>query len=82
MVCLLARRPHHHHRSPSPLRRAESKTLSLVVSGEKGKANLARILADKITRTVADTQKVAVTFPLASAVAEDILRTNYDSCKV
>merc|ERR1719389_559344 len=48
-------------------------TDTLAIVGEKGKAQLVRTHADELKLVVGDTQKVAITFPLASMVAEKIL---------
>ena len=51
---------------------------TLVVVGEKGRAQLVRTLPDAIVGTVADTNKVKITFPQACAIAEEVLKTEYD----
>ena len=55
---------------------------SLVILGEKGKAQLQRDNADKIAATIADTQKVRLTFPLTCSIAEEILKTEYDVARI
>jgi F-type H+-transporting ATPase subunit gamma len=50
----------------------------LVVVGEKGRAQLVRTLPNAIVGTVADTNKVKITFPQACAIAEEVLKTEYD----
>lgn len=54
----------------------------LVVVGEKGRALLQRDLKDSIYATIADTNKVKITFPEACSVAEDILKTEYDVSRI
>ncbi|PSC70627.1 ATP synthase subunit mitochondrial [Micractinium conductrix] len=58
-----------------------SQTL-LVVMGEKGRSQLQRDMRDSIYATVADTNKVRVTFPEASAIAEELLKTEFDSARI
>ena len=60
----------------------EGKDNQLVVVGEKGRALLVRDLKDRIYATVADTNKVKITFPEACAIAEEILKTEYDVSRV
>ena len=54
----------------------------LVIIGEKGRATMQRDMRDKIYATIADTGKVNHTFPMACAVAEDILKTEYDVTRI
>jgi F-type H+-transporting ATPase subunit gamma len=54
----------------------------LVIVGEKGRALLQRDMREKIFATIADTGKIKHTFPIACAVAEDILKTEYDVTRV
>lgn len=53
--------------APAPLRAgrlaAEGKENQLVVIGEKGRSQLQRDMRDSIAATVADTNKVRITFP-------------------
>ena len=55
---------------------------SLMILGEKGKAQLQRDQADKIVATIADTQKVRLTFPQACSIAEEVLKTEYDVARI
>jgi F-type H+-transporting ATPase subunit gamma len=55
---------------------------SLVILGEKGKAQLQRDQADKIVATIADTQKVRLTFPQTCSIAEEVLKTEYDVARI
>ena len=50
--------------------------------GRKGRALLQRDQRDKIYATVADTNKVRITFPMASAVAEEVLKSEYDVVRI
>jgi F-type H+-transporting ATPase subunit gamma len=54
----------------------------LVIIGEKGRAVMQRDMREKIFATIADTGKVRHTFPMACAVAEDILKTEYDVTRI
>ncbi|KAI3424192.1 hypothetical protein D9Q98_009548 [Chlorella vulgaris] len=56
--------------------------MMLVVMGEKGRAQLQRDMRDNIYGTVADTNKVKITFPEASAIAEELLKTEYDTARI
>lgn len=60
---------------------APSETL-LVVMGEKGRSQLQRDMRNSIYASVADTNKVRVTFPEASAIAEELLKTEFDSARI
>lgn len=51
----------------------------LVIVGEKGKAQLSRDQADKITMTVADVAKARITFAGASMIAEELLKQDFDA---
>ena len=54
----------------------------LVIVGEKGRAQLQRDMRENIYATIADTGKVRHTFPMACAVAEDILKSEYDVTRI
>lgn len=54
----------------------------LVIIGEKGRSQLQRDQKKKIYATVADTQKVKLTFPLACSISEEILKTEYDVTRI
>jgi len=54
----------------------------LIILGEKGRAQLQRDMRDNIFATVADTGKVRITFPMACAVAEEVLKTEYDVVRI
>lgn len=60
----------------------EGKENSIFVVGEKGRGQLQRDQADKIAATVADTAKGRITFALASSIAEEILKTEFDAARV
>lgn len=61
----------------------EGKKSTMVVIGEKGKAQLARgASAANIVATVADYGKVRVTFSQVSAIAGLILAKEYDVCRL
>lgn len=60
----------------------EGKENNILVVGEKGRSVLQRDLAEKIVATVADTAKGRVTYSLASAIAEEILKTEYDAVRL
>mmetsp|Transcript_3006 Transcript_3006/g.10849 ORF Transcript_3006/g.10849 Transcript_3006/m.10849 type:complete len:334 (+) Transcript_3006:71-1072(+) len=51
------------------------RTELLAINGEKGRSVLQRDLSEKIVLSVADTQKVALNFSVASLVAEKILES-------
>ena len=55
---------------------------SLVVIGEKGRALLQRDMRHNIYATIADTGKIKHTFAMACAVAEDVLKTEYDVTRI
>jgi F-type H+-transporting ATPase subunit gamma len=61
---------------------AEGKVMEYVVVGEKGKSQLQRTDAASIAATVADVAKVRTTFGVASAVAEILLKTEYDAARI
>jgi F-type H+-transporting ATPase subunit gamma len=54
----------------------------LVTIGDKGRAQLQRIAAEKIKLSVAETYKDRVTFSQASLIAEEVLRENADAVRV
>lgn len=54
----------------------------LVILGEKGRSQLQRDMRKNIYATVADTGKVRITFPMACAVAEEVLKTEYDVARI
>eukprot|EP00882_Tetradesmus_deserticola_P001339 GHRQ01001449.1.p1 GENE.GHRQ01001449.1~~GHRQ01001449.1.p1 ORF type:complete len:328 (+),score=182.51 GHRQ01001449.1:111-1094(+) len=60
----------------------EADKLSLVTIGDKGRAQLQRVAADKIKLSVQDTYKDKVTFSQASLVAEEVLREGGDAVRV
>lgn len=60
----------------------EGKVAEYVVVGEKGRSQLVRDARDSIVATVADVGKVRVTFPQAAAVADILLRTEFDAARL
>lgn len=54
----------------------------IVTIGDKGRAQLSRIEADKFTLSVAEAYKLRVTFPQASLIAEQILATNPNAIRI
>ncbi|KAK9868617.1 hypothetical protein WJX84_007088 [Apatococcus fuscideae] len=60
----------------------EDKQNSIVVIGEKGKAQLQRTNRSEIHSTMGDMAKIRITFPLASAVSEELLKTEYDAARI
>eukprot|EP00898_Chlorokybus_atmophyticus_P001160 jgi/Chlat1/2044/Chrsp17S02522 len=55
----------------------------IVVIGEKGKVQLQRVLAPALAMSAGDVQKVAITFSLASEIADEILKTTpYDAARI
>jgi F-type H+-transporting ATPase subunit gamma len=60
----------------------EGKDNHLVIVGEKGRAQLQRDMRKNIYATVADTGKVKITFPVACAVAEEVLKTEFDVTRI
>ncbi|KDD73453.1 ATP synthase [Helicosporidium sp. ATCC 50920] len=54
----------------------------LFVLGEKGRSQLQRDMRRSIAGTAADTGKVRITFSLASALADEIVGTEYDVARV
>lgn len=54
----------------------------LVVMGEKGRSQLQRDMRESIYATIADTNKVRVTFPEASQIAEELLKTEFDTARI
>jgi F-type H+-transporting ATPase subunit gamma len=61
----------------------EGKKASFIVIGEKGRAQLGRgESAASIAATVADVQKVRLTFSQASAIAGLLLKTEYDAARL
>lgn len=60
----------------------EGKIAEYVVVGEKGRSQLVRDARDSIVATVADVGKVRVTFPLAAAVADILLKTEFDAARL
>lgn len=60
----------------------DGKVAEYVVIGEKGKSQLGRTDANAIAATVADVGKVKTTFGVAAAVADILLRTEYDAARI
>lgn len=60
----------------------EGKESSLIVLGEKGRSQLQRDMRKKIVATFADTGKAKMTFSQVSAIAEEILKTEYDVVRI
>ena len=60
----------------------EGKVAEYVVVGEKGRSQLVRDSRDSIVATVADVGKVRVTFPQAAAVADILLKTEFDAARL
>lgn len=54
----------------------------LVIIGEKGRSQLQRDMRKNIFATIADTGKVRITYGVACAVAEEILKTEYDVSRI
>jgi F0F1-type ATP synthase gamma subunit len=61
---------------------AEGVQNEIIIVGEKGRSQLVRDQKDKIVGTVADTAKVRITFPQACAIADDVLKTEYDTVRI
>lgn len=61
---------------------AEGKTNEIIIVGEKGRSQLQRDMRESIVGTIADTQKVRITYALASSIAEDVLKTEYDVTRI
>lgn len=69
--------------------RATTKTLAggekenqLIVVGEKGRSQLQRDMRNSIIATIADTNKLRITFPQVSAIAEELLKTEFDAARL
>lgn len=60
----------------------EDRTTEILVLGEKGKSQLQRDMRSFFVGTVNDTGKARITFAMASAVAEEILKTEYDAARI
>jgi len=60
----------------------EEKKLMVAIIGDKGKAQLQRDQGDYIVYTAADTAKVNLNFSVASYVAEEVLKTQYDAVRI
>jgi F-type H+-transporting ATPase subunit gamma len=60
----------------------DGKIAEYVVIGEKGRAQLVRTEAASIAATVADVAKVRTTFGVAAAVADILLKTEYDAARI
>eukprot|EP00887_Chlorella_sp_A99_P002529 scaffold6.g2529.t1 len=60
----------------------EGKTSEIIIMGEKGRSQLQRDQRGHIVATVADTQKARLTYAQACAIAEEVLRTEYDVTRV
>lgn len=54
----------------------------LVILGEKGRSQLQRDMRNSIYATIADTGKVKITYPMACAVAEEVLKTEFDVVRI
>ncbi|GAB4815770.1 hypothetical protein N2152v2_002816 [Parachlorella kessleri] len=54
----------------------------LIVVGEKGRSQLQRDMRNSIIATIADTNKVRITFPQVSAIAEELLKTEFDAARL
>lgn len=61
---------------------AEKEGNHLIILGEKGRSQLQRDMKDKIVATFADTGKAKMTFAQASAISEEILKTEYDVVRI
>jgi len=57
-------------------------TQSIVVVGEKGKAQLQRDQSEKIILTVGDVAKARITFQAASMIAEEVLKSDFDAVRL
>lgn len=60
----------------------DGKNASIFVLGDKGRAQLSRFERPSIYATVLDTTKVRLTFALACALGEDVLKTEYDAARI
>lgn len=69
-------------RAVDQLNQSEGKDSSVVIVGEKARTQLQRDMKDKIKMTIADVGKVKVTFSQVSQIAEDILKTDFDSARI
>eukprot|EP00963_Diacronema_lutheri_P014019 scaffold2857_cov344-Pavlova_lutheri.AAC.27 len=63
-------------------RDGEEKKLMIAIIGDKGKAQLQRDQGDHIVYTAADMAKVNLNFSVASYVAEEVLKTEYDAVRI
>ena len=60
----------------------EEKKLMVAIIGDKGRAQLQRDQGDQIVYTAADMAKVNLNFSVASYVAEEVLKTQYDAVRI
>lgn len=60
----------------------EEKKLMVAIIGDKGRAQLQRDQGDAIVYTAADMAKVNLNFSVASYVAEEVLKTQYDAVRI
>lgn len=60
----------------------EDRTNEIVVVGEKGKSQLQRDQRKKFVASITDTQKARITFALASTIADELLKTEYDAARI
>jgi F-type H+-transporting ATPase subunit gamma len=60
----------------------EASEKSIVIFGEKGRTQLQRDQREHIKALIADTGKVRMTFPQVCAIAEEVLKTEYDVTRV
>lgn len=60
----------------------EDRLSELLVLGEKGRSQLQRDSRDAFTSTIQDTTKAKITFAMASSVADEILKTEYDAARI
>lgn len=60
----------------------ENTEKGIVIMGEKGRSQLQRDQRRSIKGTIADTNKVRITYAQASTIAEEILKTEYDVARL
>jgi F-type H+-transporting ATPase subunit gamma len=60
----------------------EGRKQEVVILGEKGRAQMQRTNRSQIMATIADVGKLRITFSQSSAIAEELLKTEYDAVRL
>jgi len=61
---------------------AENKSVSMVMIGEKGRAQMKKNLGDKFDSVIVDATKIPLSFNAAGLLADHILKTEFDATRI